>query len=240
MEEFVLIMFIVFTFSIVQSIFGVGVLVFGTPTCLLLGYPFEETLSYLLPASISISCIQVFHGKNEIKLKKEFLIFTIPFIILGLTLVLIKWFNLDIKILVGLMLILTGAIRLFPKIQNIMERFLREQMIFFLTCMGLIHGLSNMGGGLLTILSSSLFQDKREIRANIAYGYLIFATTQIIVLAILNPSLFRPNVIVFPIISLFTYVCLGNFIFLKSRENVYQNLITVVIFAYGIVLLFTT
>ena len=240
MEEFVLIMFIVFTFSIVQSIFGVGVLVFGTPTCLLLGYPFEETLSYLLPASISISCIQVFHGKNEIKLKKEFLIFTIPFIILGLTLVLIKWFNLDIKFLVGLMLILTGAIRLFPKIQNIMERFLREQMIFFLTCMGLIHGLSNMGGGLLTILSSSLFQDKREIRANIAYGYLIFATTQVIVLAILNPSLFRPNVIVFPIISLFTYVCLGNFIFLKSRENVYQNLITVVIFAYGIVLLFTT
>ena len=240
MEEFVLIMFIVFTFSIVQSIIGVGVLVFGTPTCLLLGYPFEETLSYLLPASISISCIQVFHGKNEIKLKKEFLIFTIPFIILGLTLVLIKWFNLDIKILVGLMLILTGAIRLFPKIQNIMERFLRKQMIFFLTCMGLIHGLSNMGGGLLTILSSSLFQDKREIRANIAYGYLIFATTQVIVLAILNPSLFRPNVIVFPIISLFTYVCLGNFIFLKSRENVYQNLITVVIFAYGIVLLFTT
>ena len=143
MEEFVLIMFIVFTFSIVQSIFGVGVLVFGTPTCLLLGYPFEETLSYLLPASISISCIQVFHGKNEIKLKKEFLIFTIPFIILGLTLVLIKWFNLDIKILVGLMLILTGAIRLFPKIQSIMERFLRQQMIFFLTCMGLIHGLSN-------------------------------------------------------------------------------------------------
>lgn len=240
MEEFELIMFVVFTFSIVQSIFGVGVLVFGTPTCLLLGYPFEETLSYLLPASISISCIQVFHGKNEIKVKKEFLIFTIPSVILGLTLVLIKWFNLDIKILVGLMLILTGAIRLFPKIQKTMERFIRKQMIFFLTGMGLIHGLSNMGGGLLTILSSSLFQNKREIRANIAYGYLIFATTQIIVLAILNPSLFRPNIIVFPFISLFTYVCLGNFIFLKSKEKMYQSLITVLIFAYGIVLLFPT
>ena len=238
MEEFVLIMFIVFTFSIVQSIFGVGVLVFGTPTCLLLGYPFEETLSYLLPASISISCMQVLHGKNEIKLNKEFSLFTIPFIIIGLTLVLMKCFHLDIKILVGLMLILTGTIRLFSKIQKIMERFLRKQMILFLTGMGLIHGLSNMGGGLLTILSSSLFQDKREIRANIAYGYLIFATTQITVLAILNPSLFRLNIIVFPFISLLTYVCLGNSIFLKSREKMYHHLITVFIFTYGLVLLF--
>jgi uncharacterized protein len=240
MTEFELIMLIVFTFSIVQSIFGVGILVFGTPTCLLLGYPFEETISYLLPASISISCMQIFHGKDEVKLKKEFLIFTIPFIILGLTVVLVKWFSFDMKIPVGLMLILTGTVRLFPKIQNSMERFLRKQMKFYLISMGFIHGLSNMGGGLLTILSSSLFKKKKEVRANIAYGYLIFAMTQIIVLSILKPSLFHLNIMVFPFISLFTYICLGNIMFLKSNEKMYQSFITVFTLAYGIVLLFPT
>lgn len=237
MPDFESIMLIVFAFSIVQSIFGVGILVFGTPTCLLLGYPFEVTISYLLPASMSISCMQIIHGRNEIKFKNEFLIFTIPFIILGLTLVLINWFNLGMKIIVGLMLILTGAIRLFPKLQNTMDRFLKKQMKFYLVGMGFIHGLSNMGGGLLTILSSSLFKDKKEIRANIAYGYLIFAATQIIVLAILHPSLFHRNIIVLPVISLVTYVCLGNILFLKSKEKIYQNLITGFTLVYGIVLL---
>ena len=157
MPDIEVIMIVVFAFSIVQSIFGVGILVFGTPTCLLLGYPFGVTISYLLPASISISCMQIIQGRNDIKLKKEFLIFTIPFIILGLTLVLKNWLKLDMKILVGVMLLLTGTIRLIPELQKAMDRFLRKQIKFYLIGMGFIHGLSNMGGGLLTILSTSLF-----------------------------------------------------------------------------------
>jgi uncharacterized protein len=240
MTEFETIMFIVFIFSIVQSVFGVGILVFGTPTCLLLGYPFEVTISYLLPASIGISCMQNFHGRDDIKLRKEFFILTIPFIIIGLTLVLIKWFYLDMKIMVGVMLILTGGIRLLPKFQNTMEYFIKKHMKLYLIGMGFIHGLSNMGGGLLTILSSTLFKDKKEIRANIATGYLIFATTQITVLAVLKPSIFHLNIIVFPFLSLFTYIFLGNILFLKSKEKIYQKLITVFILAYGVVLLLPT
>lgn len=237
MTDFEIIVLIVFAFSIVQSVFGIGILIFGTPTCLLLGYPFDVTISYLLPASISISSMQIFHGRNNIKLKGEFFIFTIPFIIFGLTLILINWFDFDIKIMVGVMLVLSGGIRQFPKLQHTMESFIKKQMTFYLIGMGFIHGLSNMGGAFLTIFSSSLFKEKKDIRANIACGYLIFATTQIIVLATFNPSIFHLNIIVFPFISLFTYICLGNLIFLKSNENIYQNLITVFILAYGIVLL---
>ena len=207
---------------------------------MLLGFPFEVTISYLLPASMSISCMQIIHGRNEIKLKKGFLLLTVPFIIVGITLILMNWVSLNMKIIVGLMLILTGAVRLFPRLQSSMDRFLRKQMKFYLMGMGFVHGLSNMGGGLLTILSSALFKEKEEIRANIAYGYLIFAATQIAVLAILNPSLFYPHMIVFPFISLLTYACLGNVLFLKSREGIYQHLITVITVAYGMVLLLST
>lgn len=49
-------------FAIIQSLFGVGLLVFGTPTLLLLGYPFADTLAVLLPASLTVSLLQLWKG----------------------------------------------------------------------------------------------------------------------------------------------------------------------------------
>ena len=48
--------------------------------------------------------------------------------------------------------------------------------------MGFVHGISNMGGGFLTIFATALYDDKARTRANIAYGYLVFAVSQISVL----------------------------------------------------------
>jgi len=45
--------------SVIQSVFGVGVLLFGTPLLLLLGYEFVDALGVLLPVSIAISTLQV-------------------------------------------------------------------------------------------------------------------------------------------------------------------------------------
>ena len=231
--EFEIAMLVVFIFSIVQSVIGVGLLVFGTPTFLLLGYSFEVTVAYLLPASIGISCMQILHGKEHIKLRKDFLIFTVPFIMFGLALVLTERNAFDMKMIVGLMLIVTGVIRLVPKLQKALKRILQKQMKLYLIGMGFIHGHSNMGGGLLTILTSGLFDNKQEIRVNIAYGYLIFALTQIIVVAILRPHLLKADNLIFLATSLFTYLLLGNVIFHKSAEKTYQNFITVFTLAYG-------
>ena len=49
---------IVALLAIVQSVFGMGILVFGTPTLLLMGYDFTSVLGLLLPASVSISAVQ--------------------------------------------------------------------------------------------------------------------------------------------------------------------------------------
>jgi len=45
--------------SVVQSIFGVGVLLFGTPILMLHGYEFSDILTTLLPISIAISFSQI-------------------------------------------------------------------------------------------------------------------------------------------------------------------------------------
>jgi hypothetical protein len=40
---------------VIQSLFGVAIVLFGTPLLLLLGYDFSYTLSVLLPISIAIN-----------------------------------------------------------------------------------------------------------------------------------------------------------------------------------------
>ena len=49
---------------IIQSIFGIGLLLFGTPTFLMLGYDFINTLNFLLPISIVISSLQLISFKT--------------------------------------------------------------------------------------------------------------------------------------------------------------------------------
>ena len=49
---------ILFT-SLIQSIFGTGILLFGTPVLLMLGNNFQTTLTILLPASILVNCFQL-------------------------------------------------------------------------------------------------------------------------------------------------------------------------------------
>ena len=68
--------------SIMQSIFGVGLLLFGTPSFILMGFNFNETLTMLLPLSISISFLQVLKSNENIaNFKINFNFYCIPFLI---------------------------------------------------------------------------------------------------------------------------------------------------------------
>src|SRR4030043_495588 len=107
MTEFLIPTIVVILFSTVQSVFGVGLLVFGTPTLLLLDYPFDTTLALLLPSSIVISAMQVLVGREcLLHFKKSFLLYSVPLIIVGLLLVLTDLLVFDIKSVVGTMLLL--------------------------------------------------------------------------------------------------------------------------------------
>lgn len=50
------IMLIVAVTSVIQSMFGAGVLLFGTPLLLLFGYEFVDILIVLLPISLASTC----------------------------------------------------------------------------------------------------------------------------------------------------------------------------------------
>jgi len=71
--------------SLFQSVFGVGLLLFGTPTLLALGVPFFETLSIILPPSLSISLLQVVRNYHLIESSKELIFLIFPSLLVGLS-----------------------------------------------------------------------------------------------------------------------------------------------------------
>ena len=87
---------IIIIFSVIQSLFGMGLLVFGTPTLMLSGFSYSETLSYLLPSSLVISISQLYGQKDLFNIHtKRFLLFSIAPLIVTLFIVLNN--NLDIE-----------------------------------------------------------------------------------------------------------------------------------------------
>ena len=100
MELFLILVFIVF-----QSIFGIGLLLFGTPTFLVFGYTFPETLSLLLPISISISLFQfIFSSKKDFKFIKKFNIFCLPSLIISIYFILNIYEQFDFKIFISIII----------------------------------------------------------------------------------------------------------------------------------------
>src|SRR4051794_26324194 len=117
-------------FAVVQSVFGVGLLVFGTPTLLLLGFSFEDVLAYLLPCSIVISVLQVRDaGLSFEPVRRKFLLYTAPAVLLGTVLVLVVLnHKLKIGVIVGAMLIVTAAIRLLGPFRARLDEIVRRRL----------------------------------------------------------------------------------------------------------------
>ncbi|WP_367155723.1 hypothetical protein [Methylomonas sp. HYX-M1] len=75
--------------AIVQSIFGAGVLLFGTPILLLLGYDFVDALVVLLPISLVINGLQIakHHANIDVGFYRRILWLSLPPIALFLFIV---------------------------------------------------------------------------------------------------------------------------------------------------------
>ena len=184
--EISIIIFLIF----IQSIFGVGLLIFGTPSFLILGYDFANTINILMPISITISILQFLKSKvKDPKFVKEYNLFCLPFLVFFL-IVALKFKNiLDIKFLVALLLVFSSTIILNKKRFSTFKKTFFKLKKLILIVIGSVHGLSNMGGSFLAIYSTLISQNKKEIaRYYICYGYLIMGIFQYILVLLINLS----------------------------------------------------
>lgn len=233
-------LFVIIIYSIFQSVFGVGLLVFGTPTLLLMGYPFETVLNCLLPCSIVISSIQVFQGWKEIGAMRIIIpLYVLPCVVLGLVMVLMAERSFNIRLFMGLVMLLIGMTRITKNIKYVTTEFISKHIKSCLVVTGLIHGATNLGGGPLTLTINSVFSQKEAIRANIAYGYLLMASIQMAVMISMGKAMINGYTVILPAISVIVYLLLGNKIFQISTQLAYYHLMTVLIFVFGFCLLVT-
>lgn len=238
-EWFVLGVIVVFAF--VQSIFGVGLLVFGTPTLLLAGFSFAETLATLLPASIVISALQV---RNGARIEKPFLVrlgfFCLIPLAVSLFLVLHFEFRSSLHLIVALLLLVFVVLRLTPGLEDRVKRFVSVNQSAWLFATGVVHGLSNLGGGLLTILASSVHRDKSGARNLIAVCYLVFAAIQLAVLVATTPASFSWSIALYALVAGVVFSTVGEYSFRRVSNLQFDRLLALVMLLYASVLLFRT
>lgn len=220
--------------SAIQSLFGVGILLFGTPILLLLNYEFFDALLILLPISASINLMQVIKGYKEIDfdIYKHILLITIPFIII--TLYFLSQFTINITLFIGLLLMIIALKEYVTLIKNVMNKLLSYNNIFYVV-MGIVHGMTNLGGALLTAKIFNTHLNKYQKRSTIALSYMTFALFQIVTILLLTHEYNISNLL-FVFIGLGVYILVNKFFFYKITNTKYDKLFAAFLFVSGVTL----
>lgn len=218
-----------------QSVVGVGVLVLGTPVMLILEYNMIEILSTLLPISILTSLVNLTYfkiKKKKMKIKidseiKKYLIFICaPCIVIGL--LILKQFenHLNLNLVVSFIIIM--SLLFTYKFKNILLKWRQKSKIISLALIGTIHGITNSGGTMLSIIVSVLNKHQiNQSRYNITFSYLFLALFQYIVfISIFDKEIFILNFIDL-IIMVFLGFIIGNLLIKIINENIFKLLINI-------------
>ena len=242
MNEVNLFYLLFFFLIILQSIAGVGILLIGTPLLLIFKLDIISILSIIIPISILTSSTNLIYfkfNKEKLDLKldkdttKKFFTICIPSIFIGLFFLkqfkdLIN-FNYLVSFVIFSSILLVNSKKFFNEINN-------KIRIFFLFIIGLIHGLSNSGGSLLSLFLL-YFKNKNQSRFNITFFYFFLASFQYLMfLLIFNQKIYFQNIFLIPILIL-SGTFIGNYLSTFVREKIYKNLINILCFFTCVILL---
>ncbi len=203
--------------SVIQSIFGVGVLLFGTPILLLLGYEFVEALGVLLPVSMAVNTLQVLRHYEalDVAFYKNVLIYSVPLVVLFLAI--ITSVKINVTPLIGVLLIVVALKNFSTFIAQKVQSIVRYERLY-LMIMGMVHGMSNLGGSMLTVIIYSKHYPKDKTRVTAAASYATVALCQLLTLLWIGSEF---SVAYFDKISL---VQIGTVMFLLTEEMLYNKI----------------
>lgn len=223
----ILALVVVAALSIVQSLMGVGLLVFGTPIFLLLGRPFDETLALLLPASVTISALQRAGGVAlPVKERTDFATWALLPTGVGLSLVLLGGVRPNFSLVVAGVLAVVSVLRLSRSARALLQAAVRRRPEVALIAIGVVHGFSNLGGAFLTAFASARSEDKDVVRGYIAHGYLRLALLQLAVMAWLDRTVLGAGSAVAAVVAAATYALLGRRAFGVLSQRVFDQAMT--------------
>ncbi len=235
-SEIIIISILIF----IQSIFGVGLLLFGTPSFLVLGYDFANTINILMPISITISALQFFRSKVKDRVFiAEYNAFCLPFLIIFLFLALKFKYLFDFKLLVALLLVFSSILILNKtKFSSFRKTFFKLKKIVLIG-IGCVHGLTNMGGSFLAIYSTLVSENVKEMaRYYICYGYLIMGLFQYLMVLLISYENLNFTKLFYLVIALIIYFPTQK-IFKNIDDRKFSKYINIMALAYGFLILTT-
>jgi len=143
-----------------------------------------------------------------------------------------------VSILVGAVMLILAVLRLWPRSHAWLSGVVKKHSMLYHAVMGLVHGLTNLGGALLAILATSQHSEKGAIRYTVAHYYLAFGAVQILMtVTLLGETERLLQGLPMAGIAAAIYLLIGNRLFLRTANPIYQNGLTFFIFVYGIAVL---
>lgn len=231
------VLLVVLILSVVQSLFGMGLLVFGTPTLILMGYEFTEVLSILLPPSVIISALQLLYlGERDHSFTKNFSLYCLPPTILFLVIHVLMNTKINIDVMLAVVLFISACCRIYPLVLRRLRQFLEHYSRTYLILMGCVHGLSNMGGTLLSVYAGSLYKDKSDTLGVIATGYFIFGLVQLLTLMLLGQEFSFNGMLINCVIAAVICLLVRQFVYGSLSNRQYQTIFTIFMFGYSFLL----
>ena len=130
----------------------------------------------------------------------------------------------------GLALFYGGMVRRKNLIATVMQSFI---------IMGIVHGLTNLGGPLLTMIVYAKDYEKRKIRSTIAASYATFATFQIVTLLVSGFDIdIKLSMILLSLtVGIAIFIATEKMIFTYINAETYRNLFSGFIFLSGLLLI---
>jgi uncharacterized protein len=225
---------LIVSLTAIQSIVGVGVLVVGTPILLLLNVSIIEIMNFLLPISILTSLLNIIIIKKKNNLfynfdrLKFFFKVCIPSVFAGL--IILKYLDklINFDYVVSFIIIFTLVFR--EHISKIFKKMSKRANKIILIIIGIIHGMTNSGGSLLSIMMIHLNKSKKNSRSEITLFYFILASLQLFLFYLIFGI--TKNIDQFYITFLYIVigVVLGNTLLKFTKEALYQNLVYILAF----------
>ena len=223
--------------SFIQSIFGVGVLLLGPPLLILLGYNYFQALVVLLPISLLINLFQIikYYSAIDLGFYKKILMYTLPFIVIFL--IFINKTKINIGIFIGVLLLLVASKDLSSKANRIVN-FLLQYEKSYLILLGILHGLTNLGGSLLTAIVHAKNYEKQITRSTIAASYATFATFQLATLFFTDFEIdIKLSLIALcMVVSLIVFFSAEKIIYANIDAKAYRKYFAVFIFLIGLLI----
>ena len=224
MPPFLSVVLVVSATSVIQSLFGVGVLLFGTPWLLLLGLEFIPVLQYLLPVSLAISSLQVLRDAESVERSTLRRLVTLALPAIAVTLWATSRYRPPLDLLVAAIVAAVAIQERVGWIGRGISALLRYERGYMIL-MGAVHGASNLGGGLLTAWVYGRGRHGPAARGTVAMGYVLFVSVQLLTL-FLGPSAWKPawqETVLLTLTGMAAFVLTDRLVFANVRATQYRR-----------------